>query len=102
MKRFYPGMRDTVKGAKGAWCSSRNGGIWFRPDGWKPKVHLSADDATLCGKEIIGKPVLDAAQVTCGSCLNQIRIRNFRAIMFFAAFLLWARLHPKQLQETSI
>lgn len=98
--RFCPEGKK-IKGsvpsdAKGEWVSSSSGGVWFRPLGWRPKLHLAtADDAPLCGNRgLYAKSTSKVDDVTCGSCQNQMLIKRFKMIMFLLAALLWLRANP--------
>ena len=100
--RFCPAGK-TIKGsvpidAKGEWVSSSSGGVWFRPLGWRPKLHLlDNEDAPLCGNRgLYAKSTSKVDDVTCGSCRNQMLIRRFKVLMFLVAVLVWARTHPEK------
>lgn len=91
----------TIKGsvpidAQGEWVGGARGGYWFRPLGWKPKVHLDSEGAPLCSVAS-GAPKItrDPESVTCGSCRNHMLIRRFRVLMILVAVLVWARTHPE-------
>lgn len=92
-------MRPHQKQPEGEWVKAKNGGKWFRPVGWKPKRHFAIGEGILCGGRSVSLRTDNPDNVDCGSCLLQLRIRNFRLIMYLVAALIWARTQPKEAKE---
>lgn len=95
----------TIKGsvpmdAEGEWVQSSTGGVWFRPKGWRPKLHLlGEDESPACGNRgAYAKTTSKPDDVTCGSCRNHMLIRRFRVLMILIAVLVWARTHPAEVE----